>query len=258
MRMPWSVGRETPDAASLSVPRRAEVARTTVAAASSLRIGTLALTAETVRHAVDEDGSLLVVPAAGTPEHGFGLSGGRTRLTVQAIATDVCPVPLPDRVRSTVVLVGAVEVVGDEEPIGTLGSMLLAQGRTWQPLLRVVPKRVALHERRLGACSAPLEVDLGAYREAVPDPLLELEGEWLAHLDEGHADALGALAAAAGAPVPRPRAVALNRHGLRLRCGDRDVEVAFGRPVGCGCDLAEAFEELLDATGAPGRPGCGN
>jgi hypothetical protein len=141
------------------------------------------------------------------------------------------------------------------EPEDSLAATLRASGEHWSPLLRLTPRRVALHQRRLGAPSDPVEIDLAAYRRAEPDPLMPLEAEWLAHLDAGHHDMLAALAAyvAPGVEADSVRPVELTCRGLRLRCGDRDVQVAFERPVRCGCDLAEAFADILERC-APDGP----
>ena len=54
------------------------------------------------------------------------------------------------------------------------------------------------------------------------------------------------------------RPLGLDRYGLLLRLyadgAHRDVRLPFGRPVTCGCDLREAFGDLLERA-APGDPG---
>ena len=54
------------------------------------------------------------------------------------------------------------------------------------------------------------------------------------------------------------RPLALDRYGLVLRLyadsGHRDTRLAFGQPVTCGCDVRNAFNELLHRV-APGTRG---
>lgn len=239
--------------------RAAEMARTALARSTALRVATPTGEADVVRHAVAPDGTVLVVPGT-HPESGRPVlvPGGPVR-TVLLTITDLTPTAVADRVRSVVEIVGKAGMVEGGLPAGARAHLL---GPDEIDLHRgiwiVAPRRVTISgpavRETLGVGTR--EVDRESFRAAALDPLLPIEEEWLAHLDQGHPDVLAALAARARpglAPSP-VRPVALDRRGLVVRhlASGQDVRIEFPAPVVCGCDLAEAFATLLDSI--PGGP----
>jgi hypothetical protein len=101
-----------------------------------------------------------------------------------------------------------------------------------------------------GSASA---VDLDEYVAADPDPLYRDEPDLLADLNEHHGAQLQAYLAgrlaAAGLPDTTPRAVRLDRYGLRVRpypdWRADPVRVSFARPVRDRSDLARLLHPVL-------------
>ena len=229
----------------------AERTRTVLATTSDLRVGVLNLAVDVPRHAMTGNGDLLFVPGDQTPEEVFAVAPNLPAQTVQVNATDVAPIAHPDRMRGLVQMTGKLSVNRAALPAGALDRLLPPgadpRGET---ILRFVPTRISLTWACEGAGeSMPVEVD--DYRGAFPDPLAELEPDWLQHMHRDHAQALEALArhAAPGLLPEAVRPMSLDRHGLVLRLTadgrGHDVRINFGAPVRCGCAVREAFAEVL-------------
>lgn len=232
----------------------AERARTLLATSTSVEIGVLNESVPLHRHAVDARGALLFAAPDTTPDW-FAVVGSRlpaTRLT--ATAVDVSPVPQSDRVRGTLRLTGPVSVAPDPLPAG-VAEFLSPSGAPAERVLRLVPERVGLDWRcerdhdPAGAEASWRQVDVREYAAAPLDPLLGWESRWLVHLVRDHAELLPLLAGTRtqGNEVVRP--ILVDRLGLVLRVYDdgrhRDVRLAMGREVRCGCDASEAFRDLV-------------
>jgi hypothetical protein len=123
------------------------------------------------------------------------------------------------------------------------------------PVLRLQPTRVSLTwhcERAGGASPESVEIPIEEYRGSAPDPLMEYEAQWLPHLHLDHSELLRTLAAHLYGDLDDSvdvRPLALDRFGLVLRLYDRDghhdTRLPFARPVTCGCEIRDAFNDLL-------------
>lgn len=229
----------------------AERTRTILAMTSDLRVGVLNLAVDVPRHAMTGHGDLLFSPGSEAPEGVFTVAPNLPPQTVQVTAADLAPIAHPDRVRGLVQMTGKLSVNRAALPAGALDRLLPPgadpRGET---VLRFVPTRISLTRSCEGA-REPMPVEVESYRGAFPDPLAELEANWLNHMHRDHAQALQALArhAAPGLLPDTVRPMALDRHGLVLRLTaderEHDVRVDFAAPVRCGCEVREAFAEVL-------------
>lgn len=210
---------------------------------------------------VEPDGSvLLLLP----PEIGAAVLTARDDIAAVLHLVDVAPVAVPHRVRAHCWIAGWLSV-----PVGA------DLGQAAARLAAVVPDpaMLAFGAGRSGAVVRlePGEVlvdDLwGAehvepdeYAAAAPDPLAAHESELLQHLAGAHADELLRLCVRVGACGPDAQAVpvALDRHGIRLRCSTadatRDVRFEFRAPVAEPAALGEALRALVRGPEGPG--GC--
>jgi hypothetical protein len=112
-------------------------------------------------------------------------------------------------------------------------------------LLRLDLAEVVLREG--GGCA---EVAPADYAAARPDPLAGAEEHALRHLDGEHPEVLALLGSRVPAgPGETLRPLGLDRFGYRLRVegirGDRDVRVAFARPLSCAGQVQAATRQLL-------------
>lgn len=101
--------------------------------------------------------------------------------------------------------------------------------------------------------SPPAVVDGSAYAAARPDPLRADAPAVLAHLNDGHADALAACLRASGRDVAFAQATRLDAAGLTVvavgGAGADTVRLRFSSPVA-------ALDELPPSLAAVLRPGC--
>ncbi|HZJ07192.1 MAG TPA: DUF2470 domain-containing protein [Nocardioidaceae bacterium] len=244
----------------------AERARTLVAGAVDLRFGVLNMTHEVHRHAVGSDGSLLFLAPADSPGSVFRMAPRLPAQVVTVTAVDVASVPHHDRIRGSLRLTGPIRPVTEPLPAGIHTHLAGPDPPDYDlgdPVLRLQPNRVSISwhcenggEGGFDSQGIPVE----EYRDAFPDPLMELEAHWLPHLHRGHPALLRTLAAHACGDLDdsvEVRPLALDRFGLVLRLyGDgkhRDTRLLFGRPVACGCELRDAVNDLLDRAG-PAAP----
>lgn len=244
----------------------AERARSLIAGAVDLRIGVLNMTHEVVRHAVGTDGSVLFLAPSDSPGAVLRVAPRLPPQVLTLTAVDVATVPQCDRVRGAVRLTGPVRPAAEPLPSDVRDHLAGPDPRGSDaagPVLRLEPRRVALSWGCEAVAGGPefVDVPLEAYRQALADPLLPYESRWLPHLQLDHAGVLRTLAASVIGGLDEEvdvRPLAMDRFGLVLRLyaeGEhRDVRVGFARPVTCGCELREAFTDLL-RTAAPGGPG---
>lgn len=221
-------------------PSAAARARAVLEQATDLRVGTGNDLCQVRSHRVDSDGSLLFVAGDNTRGAVFSNAAAWRRPEVTAVAVDVAPVPMSDRVR------GVVTLTGD------IGSEFVDAGVFGQPqrVCRLEPTSVTV-----AWCTdpEPVVVDLEEYRAAAPDPIASCEREHLVHLHQQHGVLLGALAAAVspGGSVidAEVRPLALDSGGLELRVersGERDhVRLPFASPAECACELRAAMSSLV-------------
>jgi hypothetical protein len=248
--------------------RPAERARTLVAGATELRVGVLNMTHEVNRHAVGSDGSLLFLAPADSPGAVFRVAPRLPAQVVTLTSIDVASVPQHDRVRGTLRLTGPMRPATGSLPAGVRTHLAGPDPRDHEldgPVLRLQPTRISLSWRVEseggGAEPVSVEIPVEDYRAALPDPLMEYETQWLPHLQVDHAGLLRTLAAHALGGLHDSidvRPLALDRFGMVLRLyspdGHTDLRFPFERPVTCGCEIREAFNDLLHRA-APHAPG---
>jgi len=259
-----STFRTRPVARSALAP--AERARTLVAGAVELRVGVLNMTHEVNRHAVGSDGSVLFIAPPDSPGAVFRVAPRLRPQIVTVTTVDVASVPQHDRIRGSLRLTGPVRPTDEPLPAGVRTHLAGPDPRDFDtagPVLRLQPTRVSLSWHCEGAPDGSDLVEIAAeeYREAFPDPLTEYETQWLPHLQLDHSELLRTLAAHVcgeldGSVDVRP--LALDRYGLVLRLyqpdSHRDVRLPFARQVLCGCEIRDAFNDLLQRA-APHAPG---
>ncbi len=225
------------------------------------------MTHEINRHAVGSDGSLLFLAPADSPASVFRVAPRLPSQVVTVTAVDVANVPQRDRVRGTLRVTGPMRPAAEPMPAGVLDHLAGPDPRDPDaagPVLHLRPTGVALSwhcEASSEAALEAVELSVEDYSAALPDPLLDCERQWLPHLYRDHAELLHALAALNCQGIDESidvRPLALDRHGLVLRLyagnGHRDTRLAFRRPVTCGCEVRDAFNELLHRV-APGTRG---
>ncbi len=245
----------------MSVPTRAERARTVLRRASVVEVLSMPDRTDVVDvHGTDPYGRPLLLTrdvsglAAAAREDPEGLLA-----VVHAV--DVCPVPMPDRIRGEVWLAGVVTEVPPTEL--TAATMALAERDpagelldvgAGQIVLRMDVVEIRLTDRLVAPCREPELVDPDDYREAVADPLTDGEPEWLGHLVCAHPAEFAQLCLRLD-PADRPpgcrlRPVALDRFGIRIRAesdgGHRDVLVPFAAPLTAADELPDAIATLFD------------
>lgn len=230
--------------------------RTVVAGSRDVRL--LGADSPLLRHAVDANGTLYFVPPPGSPLTAALVAPALASPAVTLICYDVAPVPMPDRLRATVTLVGRVRAHRGEGPSRLVQFLGVDAGtpsrpKRW-PVVAFQPDRACLtlhSEIPSGTSPVSFPVDLDGYRSAPVDPFIEYEREWLPHMQLDHAEAVRHLHAAArpGAVADSVAPLLLDRNGLVLRAtgehGVDDVRLDFGRAVGCACEAKEELNGLL-------------
>ena len=177
---------------------------------------------------------------------------------------DLCPLPVPEPVRSQVWLAGwLTELTGEER---TTAALAVADRNPAPELLDIGTTRTVLRLELgqvlvgTGAPAGPgvsdvaaVDVDVEVYAAAAPDPIADEEAAHLAHLAYVHAEDLALLAALAdpdgrGGPdtvVPER----LDRYGLGLcvrgAAGWRHHRLPFGAPLARADELPGAMQALL-------------
>lgn len=247
----------------MTEPSTAERARTVLHAASTLEVLSLPDRTDVVSvHGADGSGRPLLLVADGTYLARHAAADAEGEIVVVR-AVDVCPVPMPDRVRGEVLVGGvltevpaidltaALVALAERDPSGDL--LDVGAGRT---LLRVDVLEVRL-EDRLGCCGHPIPVEPDAFAAARPDPLADGEPEWLGHLVSAHPAEFAQLCLridpAERPPGSRLRPVSLDRYGLRIRAeddaGHRDIRLPFEPPLTAADELPAAIARLLHPAG---------
>lgn len=252
--------------------RPAERARTLAAGATELRVGVLNITHEVSRHAVDPDGSLLFLAPADSPGAVFRVAPRLPPQVVTVTAVDVASVPHRDRVRGSLRLTGELSPASEPLAVGVRDQLIGPDPRDADvagPVLRLRPTRVWLSWHCEGGTAESgaeggkesVQVPIDEYHAAFPDPMIEYESQWLPHLHLDHSELLHTLADHACGGIDDSvdvRPLVLDRFGLVLRvydgAGHRDTRLRFARPVTCGCEIREAFNDLIHRA-APHAPG---
>jgi hypothetical protein len=241
----------------MAAPTPAERARTTLRLSPYLRVRTPGGDAQVDLHGIDPDGSVVLVLPDAAPVV-TAVRAGSGDIPVLVDAADLCPVPVADRVRGRVRLVGWVHepapalrrplagVAADRDGAGAL--LDIGAGRTVL-YVDVVEVLFAAGAADPDDPSAVVSVPPRDYAAARPDPLAGTEAALLGHLVHGHPAELARLARVAGLlPAGQRRAVVpvgLDRHGLVLRTDSVDHRLAFAEPVRCPWELPSRMRELL-------------
>lgn len=181
-------------------------------------------------------------------------------MPARAVLTDVAPLPVRDRVRSRLVLRGALTELAGSAVAPAWEAWTAACGRQLDEgrrLLQLSPTSVSMV-----AGGEVVDVCPHLYAESRPDPLARHEADVLSHLAAGHGDLVQRLARL----LPRRMVVGarrvvplrLTRHALVLRVerdrGDTDVPVALAsaRATQPG-EVLVALRALLDTADARTR-----
>lgn len=210
-----------------------------------------------VHHLLHDGTFAVAVPV----EHGAGLVCGTQALLE---LTDYAPLPVREPVRSLVwvrgrlhrIPPGAVakilDLIATEDPnpallqVETPKSAPADGDETRYALLRLEVASVVVTDAT-GAEAVRVE-DLLAAR---PDPFCEVEATLLWHLATVHDDVVARLVSRLPAPLRRGqvRPLGLDRYGVRFRVegndGDRDVRLAFHKPVDDMNGLSQAIRVLM-------------
>ncbi len=177
---------------------------------------------------------------------------------------DYAPLALRQPVRSLVWIRGSLQrvplsavpalldMIAAEDPhpallqVQTVGSSPPVDGDTRYTLSRLVIESVVVTD-----ASGAEAVEVTALLAAQPDPFCGLEARWLQHLDAAHPDGIARLAARLPTQLRRGqvRPLGLDRYGVWLRVesedDDRDVRLAFGKPVDDLAGLGRAIRVLM-------------
>jgi hypothetical protein len=236
----------------------AERARTLVASAVELRVGVLNMTHDVNRHAVCSDGSVLFLAPPDSPGTVFRVAARLPPQVVTVTTVDVASVPQHDRIRGSLRLTGPMRPVVEALPADVRTHLAGPDPRDADnagQVLRLQPTRVSLSwhcERELDGGSDVVDIAAEEYRDAFPDPLMEYETRWLPHLHLDHSELLRTLAAHVCENLDESvdvRPLGVDRFGLVLRLYEpgahRDVRLPFARQVLCGCEIRDAFNDLL-------------
>jgi hypothetical protein len=248
----------------VAIPTPAERARTTVRLSPYLRVRIPGACADVDLHGTDPDGSVVLVLAEDSPLVAAVRRAGPARdggdLPVLVDAADLCPVPVPDRVRGRTRLVGWVHepapglrrevalVAADRD--GAEALLDIGCGRTvlYVDVVEVFVAAAGVDPDDVGAAE---HVRTQEYAAARPDPLAGTEAALLGHLVGGHPAELRRLAALVPEELRADAVpIALDRYGLVLRCGGQDVRLPFGAPVSCPRELPGRMRELLARAGS--------
>jgi hypothetical protein len=167
------------------------------------------------------------------------------------VASDVTPVPQPDRLRGVLTLYGRLELDA-HAPCEPVRRHLLLEPD--EAAVRFVPYSVALSWRvgpSIVEARRTNEVPLASYRSASHDPLADWEGGWLAHLDRDHDRQMRDLVASRYAltDVDLVHPIGVDANGFVMRvyalADVTDVWIPFSRPVGSPEEAVAGFQELL-------------
>lgn len=214
-------------------------------------------------HVTDEAGRPLLLMSAASP----AVAALREEPDVAATlrVSDVAPVPLADRSRGRAWLHGWLTALDAGERAAAATRLarlhprpeLLDVGGGDESAWTILAMEVAEVEICDAWGHAVLDVD--EYEEAAPDPFVAIEHGVLVHLDRHHRAELAGLYRERFGPVahdPLVRPLALDRHGLWLRCllrdpdgtGPFDLYVEFPAPVRDLHGLRAVCRRLLAAT----------
>lgn len=213
-------------------PTDAEQVRTVLSRATSLSLTTTGQAYDLIGlHSVSSSGQVILHPRPDSPlaREAVGASLGALAALLQF--TDIAPTPLRDRVRARVTV---------------SGRLTPEEGGA----LRLDPVRVSLRNP-----AGARDVGLDEITLAEPDPLAADEADMLTHLADSHEELMADLLGLAGSRLPRGMVralpLALDRHGITLRCeyesGHCDLQLLFPALAHDATDAGEQIRRLLTA-----------
>ncbi|MFF1925960.1 DUF2470 domain-containing protein [Streptomyces sp. NPDC058221] len=213
-------------------PTDAELVRTVLSRATSLSLTTTGQTYDLIGlHSVSAQGQITLHPRPDTPLAQQAADAPLGSLAALLEFTDIAPTPLRDRVRARVTVSGWLTPAGG-------GA------------LRLDTARVSL---RTPAGATDVALDEMALAE--PDPLAFEEAAMLTHMADSHEELMHDLLGLAGSRLPhgiiRSLPLALDRHGITLRCeyesGHCDLQLLFPGIARDATDAGERIRQLLTA-----------
>ncbi|MFJ3882563.1 DUF2470 domain-containing protein [Streptomyces sp. NPDC090077] len=220
-------------------PTAAERVRSVLARAVSLSLVTEAQAYDLIGlHSVGPKGRIFLHPPADGPLAARIATAPRGSLAALVQFTDVAPTAVRERVRARVTISGWLT---PDEP-GPDGVRL-----------RLDAARVSLR-----TAAEVRDVGLDEFTLARPDPIAAEEAGMLTHLADSHGEMVAGLAALAAPRLPagvlRTSPLALDRHGITLRCEYRSghLDLRFPFPV-TARDAAGAGEQVRLLLTAPRR-----
>ncbi|WP_245679710.1 DUF2470 domain-containing protein [Actinomadura hibisca] len=206
-------------------------------------------------HTTDENGRPLLLMPSASPV--VAALAGEPDLPATLRIADVAPVALPDRMRGRAWLHGWLTEVDDlerrpaalrlsrlhprPELLDLAAEGVESDGPTEWTILALEIAEIEIEDAWGSATLEPED-----YQAAAPDPFTAIEAGILTHLDACHRDELVGLlddlvlpGAGTGAPAPVVRPLALDRHGIWLRCSvpapdapePFALRLAFSEPV---------------------------
>ncbi|MEV0919311.1 DUF2470 domain-containing protein [Streptomyces sp. NPDC049967] len=213
-------------------PTDAEQVRTVLSRATSLSLTTTAQAYDLIGlHSVSAAGQVTLHPSPDSPLAREAADAPMGSLAALLQFTDIAPTPLRDRVRARVTVSGWLAPETD-------GA------------LRLDSARVSLRTP-----AGATDVGLDEIALAEPDPLAVEEAAMLTHLTDSHEELMADLLGLAGSRLPRGMIrslpLALDRHGITLRCeyesGHCDLQLLFPALARDATDAGEQIRRLLTA-----------
>lgn len=213
-------------------PTGAEQVRTVLSRATSLSLTTTGQAYDLIGlHSVSAKGQVTLHPRPDSPLTQEATDAPMRSLAALLEFTDIAPTPLRDRVRARVTLSGRLTPAGG-------GA------------LRLDAARVSLRTP-----AGATDVGLDEIALAEPDPLAVEEAAMLTHLADSHEELMADLLGLAGSRLPRgpirSLPLALDRHGITLRCeyesGHCDLQLLFPALAHDATDAGEQIRRLLTA-----------
>lgn len=241
-------------------PTSAERVRTVLTRAAVAQLAGAATGGDTgpvpcpVHHLLD-DGSLAITVDARSP-----LAAG-SDATVVVELLDRAPHPTTQAVRNLVWIGGWIRPTTAAETRAVLDAIAVARP---DPALLDVGHRDTM--LLLTAASIVLadaggaeDVDLRAVLAARPDPFCHVEAAWTHHLERHHPEMVERLRIHLPRHMRRGRIqlLGLDRFGLAVRVGDRDLRIPFFAPVADDAALGRALRALMGCPMRGLRPGPG-
>lgn len=216
-----------------SQPTAAECVRSVLARAVSLSLTTQGQDYDLIgMHSVGSKGLITLHPQADSPLTAQIEAAPRGSLAALLEFTDIAPTALRDRVRARVTISGWLTPADPED-----GDAL----------------RLDLARVTLRTAAGTHDVGLDEFTLAEPDPLAVEEAAMLTHLADAHEEMVADLVALAGARLPhgvvRTMPLAVDRHGITLRCeyreGHCDLRLLFPATARDAAEAGEQVRRLL-------------